>query len=137
MGVIHLDAGVVIALLDADDVHHDTATTSLTSYRVRGNRFAMSAVVFAEILVQPYRMSPATVQQITGLCVQLPIEIVNLDQAIADRAAEIRAQHSSLTLPDAIVIASAITCGAQELVTTDRKWPNADQLNYEGVVHQL
>ena len=137
MGLIHLDAGVVIALLDADDVHHDAATTSLTSFRICGDRFAMSATAFAETLVQPYRTSPATVQHITGLCSQLPIEIVSLDQTIADRAAEIRAQHSSLKLPDAIVIPTAIICGAQELVTTDRKWPNADEMNYSDAIHKL
>lgn len=31
MGLIHLDAGVVIGFLDADDAHHASATEALTT----------------------------------------------------------------------------------------------------------
>ena len=60
MGVIHIDTGVFIALLDSDDVHHDVATVFWTSSRVRGDRIAMSATAFAECLIKPFRDNPQT-----------------------------------------------------------------------------
>jgi len=49
-----------------------------------------------------------------------------LTTPIARKAARLRAIHKSLKLPDALVVATAIHCEAQRLVTTDRKWPDID-----------
>ena len=43
-----------------------------------------------------------------------------MSQAIAERAAEIRAQHERLRLPDAIVLATARELGAELLSYDDR-----------------
>ena len=137
MGVIHIDTGVFIALLDSDDVHHEVATTFWTSSRVHGDRFAMSATAFAECLVKPFRDNPETVTAIRDLFRRIPIEIVQLNDVVAEKAAEIRASHPSLRLPDAMVIASAIVGNADQLVTTDRKWPTAQKLGFTGVVTHL
>jgi hypothetical protein len=36
----------------------------------------------------------------------------------------LRAEHNSLRLPDALVIATALAVEANVLLTTDRRWPN-------------
>lgn len=137
MGVIHIDTGVFIALLDSDDVHHDVATTFWTSSRVRGDRIAMSATAFAECLIKPFRDNPKTVTSVRDLFRRIPIEIVQLDEVVAEKAAELRASQPSLRLPDAMVIASAIVGNADQLVTTDRKWPTAQKLGYSGAITTL
>jgi predicted nucleic acid-binding protein len=54
----------------------------------------------------------------------LPARIEPLSTEIARQAAELRAIHGSvLRLPDALVLATAKTLGAQWVLTTDRRWP--------------
>jgi predicted nucleic acid-binding protein len=55
MGLIHLDAGVVIGLLDTTDAHHESATDALAGAIRSGDRMAMAASAFAECLVGPSR----------------------------------------------------------------------------------
>ena len=85
MGLIHLDAGVVIGLLDAE---------------------AMAASAFAECLVAPSRRGERAVSVVEDLVKRLPIDIVELDAGTARIAAALRAQHRKLRLPDALVIAT-------------------------------
>ena len=137
MGLIHLDAGVVIALLDGQDIHHDAATSFLTSARLHNDRLALSATAFAECLVQPFRHGEKNVQVIRELVNRVPVSIVNLDEQTAEQSARLRASHRNLRLPDAIVIATAMISGADQLVTTDRQWPSATAMKFDGVIQRL
>ena len=56
---------------------------------------------------------------------RLPASIVGLNSEIAAQAAGLRARHRSLKLPDALVLATAEQSRADQLITTDRKWPTA------------
>lgn len=128
MGLIHLDAGVVIGLLDADDAHHQATAGALAMSLRSGHRLAMAASAFAECLVGPSRRGGRAVATVDELFVRLPIDIVDLDEHAARMAAAMRAKHSSLRLPDALVLATASHAGADELITTDRRWPTARKL---------
>ena len=128
MGLIHLDAGVVIGLLDADDAHHVAARQALDAAQRKGDRFAMAASAFAECLVGPSRRGPDAVALIRGLFDRLPIDVTELDAETATVAAELRARHRSLRLPYALVLATAARHSADELITTDHAWPTADRL---------
>ena len=125
MGLIHLDAGVVISLLDADDAHHESTHTTLAHVMRAGDRLAMAASAYAECLVGPQRRGPRAVAVVDDLVERLPIEIVELDRAIARTAASLRLRHAHLRLPDTLVIATATEESADELLTADRKWPTA------------
>jgi predicted nucleic acid-binding protein len=50
----------------------------------------------------------------------LRVEIVPVDRGIARRAAELRAEHGALRLPDALVLATAQLRDAQLLTFDDR-----------------
>ena len=128
MALIHLDAGVLIGFLDADDAHH-AAARSVVSHALDGaDRLAMAASSLAESLVGPARRGDDAVQLVHSLLERLPLEVVALDLDVATRAARLRARHRSLRLPDALVIATAVEHGADRLVTTDRRWPTAKAL---------
>ncbi len=137
MGLIHLDAGVVIGLLDADDAHHESANAALARVIRSGDRLAMAASAFAECLVGPQRRGPRAVAVVDDLVERLPIEIADLDRGIARTAASLRARHAQLRLPDALVIATAIERSADELLTTDRKWPTARVLKLDTTITQI
>ena len=128
MGVVHLDAGVVIGFLDADDAHHTAARTVLSRALDAGDRIGMAASAFAECLVGPARHGGDAVATVRLLVERVPIVIVPLDESIAVAAAELRAAHPKLRLPDALVVATAQERSAERLVTTDRGWPTARAL---------
>ncbi len=137
MGLIHLDAGIIIGLLDADDVHHDAATVVASSAQRNGDRLAMSASAVAECLVGPARRSDAAVDVVISLLARLPIDVVALDISIARTAVTLRARHHALRLPDALVIATAVEAGASELITTDRGWPTRSRLRIDVPITRL
>jgi len=125
MGLIHLDAGVIIGFLDGDDAHHDPARATLTDALDRADRLSIASSALAECLVGPARRSQKAMELVRTMIDRLPASIVDLNADIATQAAVLRARHRSLKLPDALVIATAASSGADLLVTTDRKWPTA------------
>jgi predicted nucleic acid-binding protein len=137
MGLIHLDAGVIIGFLDARDAHHQTSRAALAAALQHGDHLALAASALAESLVGPARRGEPAVQAIRNLVERLPISIIPLDIEIATTAARLRAVHRSLRLPDALVIATAIEQAAHQLITTDRKWPTAKALKYSGTIARL
>ena len=128
MALIHLDAGVIIGFLDGNDGHHLAAHSRLTAALHAGDQLAMSASAFAECLVGPARRGDVQIRRVQDLFDRVPIAIVALNAETSVVAARLRAQHRALRLPDAFVIATAISDAADELVTTDTKWPTAKAL---------
>jgi predicted nucleic acid-binding protein len=137
MGLTHLDAGVIIAFLDADDAHHDAARSVLTDALDNTERLSLAASALAECLVGPARRGPKAVEVVRTLIKRLPASIVDLDAEIATRAAVLRARHRSLELPDALVLATAEQSRADRLITTDRKWPTAKAMELAVSIQQL
>ena len=63
----------------------------------------------------------------------VPVETVPVDGQVAVETAALRASIGTrLRLPDAMVVAAAIVLNADRLVTTDRRWPFAAALGFEG-----
>ncbi len=124
MGLTVLDAGVVIALLDASDVHHAAAVASVRAARDRGDTLVVPASAYAECLVAPHRRGADAVAVVDRFLDALPAGVEPVDRAIAATAAALRATHSAaLRLPDGLVIATAIALGADRILTTDAGWP--------------
>ena len=125
MGLTHVDAGVIIAFLDGDDIHHDAARSALSDALDNADRLSIAASALAECLVGPARRSMNAVQLVRTVIDRFPVSVVHLDEEIATQAAMLRARHRSLKLPDALIIATAEHSSAHRLITTDRQWPTA------------
>jgi len=124
VGLTVLDAGVIIAILDASDVHHKAAASALTVAREHGDILVLPASAYTECLVSPYRRGPEAVSVVDSFIDALPAGIEPASRAIASGAAELRARHAGgLRLPDALVVATAIVLGADQVITTDSRWP--------------
>lgn len=124
MGLTVLDAGVVIAILDASDVHHAAAAQAVTVARERGDTLVLPASAFAECLVAPHRRGTEAVAVVDSFVDALPARVEPASRVIANVAAELRARHASaLRLPDALVVATALVVGADRVITTDAGWP--------------
>jgi predicted nucleic acid-binding protein len=124
VGLTVLDAGVLIAVLDAADPHHVTAREAITLGRERGDRLAVPASAYAETLVAPLLRGASSGDAVDGFLAALPASVEPATREVARRAAELRAAHGSrLRLPDALVVATGIVLGADRIITTDARWP--------------
>jgi len=124
MGLTILDAGVIIGVLDARDIHHTAARQALTTAVERGDVLALPASAYAEALVAPSRRGASAVRALDRFLDDLAADVEPITRQLAKRAAALRARHGTrLRLPDALVIATALHLRADRVLTTDRRWP--------------
>jgi predicted nucleic acid-binding protein len=118
VALIVLDASVLIALLDPNDALHTAARAALA--RHAGDDLKLPASAYAESLVGPARRGrlAAAKQAIDALL----LDIVPITGQVAEEAAALRAQHPSLRLPDALVVATGSVLGAAVVLTGDARW---------------
>lgn len=118
MGALILDASVLIGLLDSADVHHARAVDDVECADRAGRRLLVAASAYSEALVAFARLG--RLGDARDAIAGMGIEIVSLTAPTAERAAELRARHARLRLPDAIVLACARELGA-ELLSYDQR----------------
>jgi predicted nucleic acid-binding protein len=113
-----LDASVLIGLLDTEDEHHARSVDDVEQADLAGRQLLAPASAYSESLVAFARINrlPAAREAIGGM----GIAAVPLTDAIAERAAELRARYHSLRLPDALVLATAEEHGGTLLTYDDR-----------------
>lgn len=118
MGVALLDSSVIVAFLDRDDALHRAADRAVREIASE-HRFAASVVTLAEVLTGAKlgHHDEALVRRFFG---QVVGRLVDVDEPIAQRAAEIRGEHRAVRMPDALILATADR-GTQMLLTGDRR----------------
>jgi predicted nucleic acid-binding protein len=125
VGLTVLDAGIIIAVLDADDAHHRVAREALHDALEREQRLALPASAYAEVMVGPQRRGQDAATTVDAFIDALPTVVEPATRDIARAAAALRARHGpSLRLPDALVLATAKVLGAGSVLTTDTGWPD-------------
>jgi predicted nucleic acid-binding protein len=118
VAAVALDADVVIAFLDAGDDQHERAVEELRPMLAAGHDVLVGASVYAEVMVRPVQTgSGAMVDEFLDA---IGASVVAVDRDVARRAAELRARHRSLRLPDALSLASALASDA-DLLTLDQR----------------
>lgn len=116
MATVVLDADVLIGFLYAADSQHEQAVSLLAPYLLPGHRVMIGASVYSEVLVGPVRTGRPEI--VDDFLASGRIAVVPIDRPIARRAAELRAAHRALRLPDALALATALETPA-ELLTLD------------------
>lgn len=118
MGTLILDASVLIGLLDTSDAHHTLAVDEVEAADQAGRALKTPASAYSEALVSFARAGrlPEAREAIAAMGIVVAV----MNAAIAERAAELRARHDHLRLPDAIVLASAQEFRADLLTYDDR-----------------
>jgi predicted nucleic acid-binding protein len=105
MAVVVFDSDVLIGFLNRDDAHHGEAVACVRASLAPGTRRLLCAVNYAEILIGPVRAGAQ--ERVKQMLMQFNIETVQIDMALAEGAAVVRAR-TGLTLPDAFALATAI-----------------------------
>lgn len=118
MGALILDASVLIGLLDSEDAHHSRAIEDVETADQTARALLTPASAYSEALVA--FASANRVADARDAIANMGITVVPLTNTIAERAAELRARHDGLRLPDAIVLATARDLDG-ELLTYDHR----------------
>jgi len=121
--LIVLDASVAIAALAADDAHHDSAVDALAG--AGDDELVLAATTRAEILVGPAGVGGRVLRAARDFADGC--ETVPVSAAIADDAADLKARHRGLSLPDAIALVVAEMIDADAVWTFDRRWRDVHQ----------
>ena len=108
MAVVVFDSDVLIGFLNRDDAHHTDAVAQVRAALAPGTRRLLCAVNYADILIGPMRVGAQ--DRVKQMLVQLNIETIQVDIALAEHAASVRAR-TNLKLPDAFALATAIHAG--------------------------
>lgn len=105
MDPLILDASVLIGLLDTADSHHDRAVDEVDRADRADHQLLTPASAYGEALIAFARAG--RINDARDAIASMGITVVPLTAPIAERAAELRARHDSLRLPDALVLATA------------------------------
>jgi len=118
MAALILDASVLIGLLDSADAHHERAISDVETADQAGRSLVAPASAYSEALVAFSRAG--LLAEARQSIAAMGIAIASLTAPIAERAAELRAEHGRLRLPDAMVLACSQELGG-ELLTYDER----------------
>lgn len=123
--IIALDTNIFIYALDTKNLKGDTARKILAKIKRVSPRVFISVLTFEEFLVRIYKQKLEKdlayyEEFLTGGGI---ITVLNIDRQIARVAAKIRAEFKSIRAPDALHLASALTCGAKTFITGERRLP--------------
>ena len=119
-----IDSSVWLAFLTTADATHGLAHHLFRRVESDADplRAELSMVTATESLVRPARAGVAEIARMRAYLAGFPhLELVPIDLDIATTAALVRAR-SNLKTPDALVAASALTRGADAVVTNDDVW---------------
>jgi predicted nucleic acid-binding protein len=115
-----LDSDAVVGFLDREDALHAAADTAVRELVSEG-RLLVSAVTYAEVMTGA-RLGHHDEELVRGFFESLVSEILVVDKAIAEKAAEFRSDLTSLRMPDALILASAeVNPSAELILTGDRR----------------
>ena len=118
MGALILDASVLIGLLDTADAHHERAVSDVEAGDQARRELIVPASAYSAALVAFARAG--RLADARAAIAAMGIEIAPLTAAMAERAAELRADRKYLRLPDAMVVACAREIGGDLLTYDDR-----------------
>src|SRR5262249_45575040 len=92
-----------------------------------GSRLIVPVTTLTEVLVGAFRATPYAVRTIEAFVDDLVSEVRPADRAVGRTAARLLADHPTLPLADALLLATAEVAGAQEILTTNQRLEQADR----------
>lgn len=111
-----LDSDAVVGFLDRNDALHDSADAAIRNLIGR-ERVLVSVVTYAEVLTGA-RLGHHDERQVRGFFNDLISDVLPVDVAVADMAADLRSRRKSLRMPDAMILATAEIQPEVSLVVT-------------------
>jgi predicted nucleic acid-binding protein len=121
--IIFLDTAPFIYFFEDNKVYADRVDALFSAGTESGCRFVTSLITYIEILTLPERQGNHRLAAKYGdyFTNSDSLSIHPLDLIVANETIRIRARYG-LKTPDAIQVATALSCGADHVVTNDKQW---------------
>ncbi len=127
MGLILLDSTVIVGFLDADDALHE-ATVARFKKIVGSHLLVASVISYAEVMTG-VSLGHHPQENVDGFFDVLVKELLPVDRAVAARAATLRGKRRSLSMPDALILATAdLQSEIETVLCADGDWPKVGGL---------
>lgn len=122
---IALDTNIFILAYDKKTPKGDIARELLQKNKEANSKIFISVIVIEEFLVRIYKqeLEKDILKYEDFITAGGFITVVDVNRQVARLAAKLRAEYTSLRIPDALHLASAIEVGAKVFITTDRRLP--------------
>jgi predicted nucleic acid-binding protein len=128
VGLILLDSTVIVGFLDADDALHET-TVGRFKEIVASHPLVASVISYAEV-VTGVSLGHHPLEPVDGFFDALVKELLPVDRAVATRAATLRGKRKSLSMPDALILATAdLQPEIETVLCADGDWPKVKGLS--------
>ena len=127
MALILLDSTVIVGFLDADDAHHEVAVARFKQSAGR-HPLVASVISYAEVLTG-VSLGHHSQKNVEGFFDALVADLLPVDRSVAARAATLRGERRSLSMPDALILATAdLRPEIETVLCADRDWPKVKGL---------
>jgi predicted nucleic acid-binding protein len=128
VGLILLDSTVIVGFLDADDALHEVAVAWLKGL-AGSPPLAASVISYAEVMTG-VSLGHHAREHVDGFFDALVKDLLPVDRPIAARAATLRGKHTSLRMPDALILATAeVNEEIETVLCADSAWPKVKGLS--------
>ena len=115
-----VDASIIVAALEPDDAHHESASAALMNHAADGE-VLLPASAYAEALVHPLQADLEGAAVVDAFLERAAVVVTDIDVPSARAAAELRAAHR-IRLADALVLGVAASRRADVVLTADKAW---------------
>jgi predicted nucleic acid-binding protein len=128
VGLILLDSTVIVGFLDADDVLHRTTVARFKE--ILGSHSLVASVIsYAEVMTG-VALGHHPKESVDGFFDVLVKELLPVDRPVAARAAALRGKRKSLSMPDALILATAdLQSEIETVLCADGDWPKVKGLD--------
>jgi predicted nucleic acid-binding protein len=128
--LVALDTSVWIYHFEGSAAYGPAADSVLEAIAQGHIEAVASELVLLELLVAPLKKGAQDVaDEIELALLHFPhLQLAPVTRAVLTRAAEIRARYG-LRTPDAIMLATAVECGATLAVTNDNGWRKVEEID--------
>jgi predicted nucleic acid-binding protein len=117
VGLIVVDAGILIAVLDGRDRRHAAAVAALQAARNQADELVLSAAAYYEVLLAPARGGREKIATVDQFLDAVPVRIEPVSREIAARAAVLRARGAGDGMSGALTAATADQLRAEDVMT--------------------
>ena len=117
---IFLDTSPIVYYLERNELYYPKMKKFWKEYE--NCDYVTSAVTVTEYLTYPYQQNNIKlINAFHAFTDGMDIEIKSIDKAIAEKAAQIRAEYKFFKTMDALQLATACLCGCELFLSNDRQ----------------
>jgi predicted nucleic acid-binding protein len=128
VGLILLDSTVVVGFLDTDDALHEV-TVARFKELVGNHPLAASVISYAEVMIG-VSLGHHPRERVEGFFDTFVKDLLPVDKPVAARGATLRGARKALSMPDALILATAdLDEEIETVLCADKEWSKVKGLS--------